>query len=156
MMAPPQRCIRPASAEPQSLESPMTESAILDLLDRVLAPWVRSLALKPVSVSDESATLRLPFSGELRHSGGVICGQVFMAAADTAMIVAISAALGEFRPMTTVSLNINFMRAVRKGDVLVTARVLRMGRNLVFGEIELHDEEGKMAVHATTTYALIN
>jgi uncharacterized protein (TIGR00369 family) len=134
----------------------MTESAILDLLDRVLAPWVRSLALKPVAVSEESATLRLPFSGEFRHSGGVICGQVFMAAADTAMIVAISAALGEFRPMTTVSLNINFMRAVRKGDVLVTARVLRMGRNLVFGEIELVDEEGKMAVHATTTYALIN
>jgi uncharacterized protein (TIGR00369 family) len=134
----------------------MTESAILDLLDRVLAPWVRSLALKPVSVSDDSVTLRLPFSGEFRHSGGVICGQVFMAAADTAMIVAISAALGEFRPMTTVSLNISFMRAVRKGDVLVTARVLRMGRNLVFGEIELHDEEGKMAVHATTTYALIN
>ena len=134
----------------------MTESAILDLLDRVLAPWVRSLALTPVSVSDESVTLRLPFSGEFRHSGGVICGQVFMAAADTAMIVAISAALGEFRPMTTVSLNINFMRAVRKGDVLVTARVLRMGRNLVFGEIELVDEEGKMAVHATTTYALID
>ncbi|TAM49527.1 MAG: PaaI family thioesterase [Paraburkholderia sp.] len=134
----------------------MTESAVLDLLDRVLAPWVRSLALKPVSVSDEGATLKLPFSGELRHSGGVICGQVFMAAADTAMIVAISAALGEFRPMTTVSLNISFMRAVRKGDVLVTARVLRMGRNLVFGEIELVDEEGKMAVHATTTYALID
>lgn len=134
----------------------MTESAVLDLLDRVLAPWVRALALKPVSVSDEGATLKLPFSGELRHSGGVICGQVFMAAADTAMIVAISAALGEFRPMTTVSLNINFMRSVRKGDVLVTARVLRMGRNLVFGEIELVDEEGKMAVHATTTYALIN
>ena len=37
---------------------------------------------------------------------------------------------------------------------LVTARVLRLGRNLVFGEVELHDEEGKMAVHATTTYAL--
>jgi uncharacterized protein (TIGR00369 family) len=134
----------------------MTESAILDLLERVLAPWVRSLALKPVSVSNDSATLKLPFSGEFRHSGGVICGQVFMAAADTAMIVAISAALGEFRPMTTVSLNISFMRAVRKGDVLVTARVLRMGRNLVFGEIELVDEEGNMAVHATTTYALIN
>lgn len=134
----------------------MTESAILDLLDRILAPWVRSLALKPVSVADESVTLRLPFSGEFRHSGGVICGQVFMAAADTAMVVAISVALGEFRPMTTVSLNINFMRAVRKGDVLVTARVLRMGRNLVFGEIELVDEDGKMAVHATTTYALVN
>lgn len=134
----------------------MDEQAVRDLLDRLLAPWVRSLSLAPVAVSEESVTLRLPFSGELRHSGGVICGQVFMAAADTAMVVAISAALGEFRPMTTVSLNTHFMRAVRKGDVLITARVLRMGRNLVFGEVELFDEDGKMAVHATTTYALVN
>lgn len=133
----------------------MDENAVRELLDRLLAPWVRSLGLVPVAVSDEAVTLRLPFSGELRHSGGVICGQVFMAAADTAMIVAISAALGGFKPMTTVSLNISFMRAVRKGDVLVTARVLRLGRNLVFGEVELFDETGNMAVHATTTYALL-
>ncbi|CAN0624265.1 Phenylacetic acid degradation-related protein [Burkholderia multivorans] len=133
----------------------MDENAVRELLDRLLAPWVRSLGLAPVSISDESITLRLPFSGEFRHSGGVICGQVFTAAADTAMVVAISAALGEFRPMTTVSLNTNFMRPVRKGDVLVTARVLRTGRNLVFGEVELFDEDGKMAVHATSTYALV-
>ncbi|MGF6409277.1 uncharacterized protein (TIGR00369 family) [Paraburkholderia sp. MM5482-R2] len=100
-------------------------------------------------------TLRLPFSGEWRHSGGMISGQVFMAAADTAMVVAITAALGGFKPMSTVSLNINFMRAVRKGDVLIKARVLRMGRNLVFGEVELFDEGGNMAVQATTTYALL-
>jgi acyl-coenzyme A thioesterase PaaI-like protein len=37
--------------------------------------------------------------------------------------------------MTTVSLNVNFMRAVREGDVIVTARV-RMGRNLAFGQVE--------------------
>lgn len=134
----------------------MDESAVHELLDRVLAPWVRALNLTSVKVDEEAATLRLPFSGELRHSGGVISGQVFMAAADTAMIVAISSALGGFQPMTTVSLNINFMRAVRKGDVLVTARVLRRGRKLVFGEVELHDQEGKMAVHATTTYTLLD
>jgi len=134
----------------------MDDNAIRELLDRVLAPWVRALALSPVKVDGEGATLRLPFSGELRHSGGVICGQVFMAAADTAMVVAISAALGGFKPMTTVSLNISFMRAVRKGDVLITARVLRLGRNLVFGEVELFDDDGRMAVHATTTYALLD
>jgi uncharacterized protein (TIGR00369 family) len=132
----------------------MDESAVQELLNRVLAPWVRAVGLAPVNANDESATLRLPFSGELRHSGGVICGQVFMAAADAAMVVAISAALGGFKSMTTVSLNISFMRAVRKGDVLVTARVLKLGRNLVFGEVELVDEDGKMAVHATTTHAL--
>jgi uncharacterized protein (TIGR00369 family) len=145
-----QRIARPELGET------MDDNAIRELLDRVLAPWVRSLTLTPVKVDEESATLRLPFSGELRHSGGVICGQVFMAAADTAMVVAISAALGGFKPMTTVSLNISFMRAVRKGDVLITARVLRLGRNLVFGEVELFDDDGRMAVHATTTYALLD
>jgi acyl-coenzyme A thioesterase PaaI-like protein len=30
-----------------------------------------------------------------------------------------------------------------------------MGRNLVFGEVELFDEGGKLAVQATTTYALL-
>lgn len=125
------------------------------LLGQVLAPWVGALGLQVESVDDRHSVLRLPFSDELRHAGGVVCGQVFMAAADTAMIVAISAALGGFRPMTTVSLTTQFMRAVRQGDTRVSARVLRLGRNLVFGEIEIHDESGEMAVHATTTYALL-
>jgi acyl-coenzyme A thioesterase PaaI-like protein len=33
--------------------------------------------------------------------------------------------------------------------------VLRLGKNLVFGEIEVHDAGGKLAAHATTTYALL-
>ena len=50
----------------------MDDKAIAELFDRVLAPWVRTLALTPVKGDEESATMRLPFSGELRHSGGVI------------------------------------------------------------------------------------
>ncbi|SAL65629.1 PaaI family thioesterase [Caballeronia telluris] len=133
----------------------MDETAIRDLLDSILAPWVRDLSLSPAATSADSVTLRLPFSETLRHAGGVICGQVFMAAADTAMVVAISHVLGGFKPMTTVSLNTSFLRPVKTGDVLVTAKVLRRGRNLVFGEIELRAAEGELAAHATTTYALL-
>jgi uncharacterized protein (TIGR00369 family) len=134
----------------------MDHAAIEHLMGSMLAPWVKALQLKVESLNGDAVTLRLPFSAALRHGGGVICGQVFMSAADTAMVIAISSALGEFRPMTTVSQNISFMRAVRTGDVLVTARVLRLGRNLVFGEVELAGEDGKVAAHATTTYALLN
>ena len=72
------------------------------------------------------------------------------------MVVAVAAALGGFRPMTTVSLNVSFMRPVRAGDVRVTARVLRQGRRLIFGEVEMFGEDDQLAVHATTTYALLN
>ncbi|BCQ21905.1 hotdog fold thioesterase [Caballeronia sp. NK8] len=134
----------------------MDETAIRALLDSILAPWVKELHLAPESIDENAVTLRLPYSDHLRHAGGVICGQVFMAAADTAMVVAISHVMGGFSTMTTVSLNTTFMRPVKSGDVLVTAKVKRRGRNLVFGEIDLHDEQGELAAHATTTYALIN
>jgi acyl-coenzyme A thioesterase PaaI-like protein len=39
--------------------------------------------------------------------------------------------------------------------VLVRANVLRLGKTVVFGEIELTGQDGKLAVQATTTYALL-
>jgi uncharacterized protein (TIGR00369 family) len=78
-----------------------------------------------------------------------------MAAADTAMVLAVSSALGAFRPMTTVSMNTSFVRPVSAGDVRVTARVRRCGKNLVYGEIELADRDDKLVAHATTTYTLL-
>jgi uncharacterized protein (TIGR00369 family) len=125
------------------------------ILHKVLAPWVRQLGLRAEAVDAQGVTLRLPFDASFRHAGGVVCGQVLMSAADTAMIVAIAAALGGFRPMTTVSLTTNFMRPVIDGDVLVRANVLRLGKTVVFGEILLTGADGKVAVQATTTYALL-
>lgn len=125
------------------------------MLDEIVSPWVGQLNLQIEALGPEQSELRMPFDGKFKHGGGVICGQVFMAVADTAMVVALSAALGGFQPMTTVTLNTQFMRPVTDGDLRVIARILRRGKNLVFGEIEIFDASGKMAVHATTTYALL-
>jgi uncharacterized protein (TIGR00369 family) len=95
------------------------------------------------------------------HGGGVLCGQTLMAAADTAMVLAISSQLGGFRPMTTVQLQTSFLRPIAGsqaetvGQVRVVARVLRAGKSLVFGEVEVLDAQGRLAAHSTTTYALL-
>lgn len=141
---------------PHAKTNLMDDPAIRALLDSILAPWVKDLHLTPADIAADAVTLRLPHSDHLRHAGGVICGQVFMAAADTAMVIAISHVMGGFSPMTTVSLNTTFMRPVKSGDILVTARVQKRGRNLVFGDIEMRDAQGELAAHATTTYAFIN
>ena len=39
--------------------------------------------------------------------------------------------------------------------VRVVARVLRMGRSLVFGEMQVINADAELAAHATTTYALL-
>ena len=125
-------------------------------LAELFAPWVQALGLQAVRVAPGEAELLLPFSSQLCRVGGTVCGQSLMAAADTAMVLAIAAGLGEFRPMTTVGQTASFMRAVADDDVRVVARVLKPGRTLSFGEVQMSSAaDGKLAAHVTTTYAML-
>lgn len=127
------------------------------LLEDMFAPWVRELGLRVADAGPGGVRLVLPVEPRHVHGGGVLCGQTLMAAADTAMVLAISHHLGGFRPMTTVQLQTSFLRPVPAAlpDVTVEARVLKPGRQLVFGEVQLSLPDGQLAAHATTTYALL-
>jgi len=121
------------------------------------AAWVRDLGLSVESVASGAVVLRMPYSERLVRVGGTISGQALMSAADTAMVIALSASFGAFKPVTTVSQNITFMRPVAQQDVLVEARVIRLGKTLAFGEITLRGaKDEKVAAHATATYAILN
>lgn len=126
-------------------------------LAELFAPWVQRIGLIVTASHDSEVHLRLPITPEHVHVGGVLCGQTMMAAADTSMVLAVMTALGHFKPMTTVQLQTSFLRPVPKDatHLDIVARVLRMGRNLVFGDIQLMNPDGALAAHATTTYALL-
>ena len=136
---------------------PVDIEALRAVLPRVAAAWVLELELQLLDARPGEVVMSLPVAPKQVHGGGVLCGQAMMAAADTAMILAIVTKLGEFKPMTTVQLQTSFLRSVPgdAGDVRVLARVLRLGRKLVFGEIELLDASGELVAHATTTYTLL-
>jgi uncharacterized protein (TIGR00369 family) len=136
----------------------------LDLIERldavlaeVAAPFVAQLGLKVVAASANEVTLAMPVTPTLVHAGGVLCGQAMMAAADTAMILVVSASLGGFKPMTTVQLQTSFLKPVpgNTTEVRVVCTLLRRGRNLAFGEIRLLTPHGQLAAHATCTYAIL-
>lgn len=144
----------PAPAEPDHQHE---HQGLARLLDSAVAGWVREIGLRLVGSKRGEVELALPVAAKHVHGGGVLCGQTMMAAADTAMVLAIASQLGGFRPMTTVQLATTFLRPVA-GDsveVRVVARVLRAGKSLVFGEVELLDAQGRLAAHSTTTYALL-
>jgi uncharacterized protein (TIGR00369 family) len=139
------------------LDLPTLQTMLTDLV----APWVTQLNLRVLAASPGEVTLALPIVPLHVHGGGVLCGQTVMSAADTAMILAISTQLGGFQPMTTVQLQTSFLRPIPgsrtepAGEAQVLGRVLRLGKNLAFGEIEVTDAGGRLAAHATTTYALL-
>lgn len=118
------------------------------------APWVKDLGLRVEEMGADFATLRLPWSDRLAREGGAMSGQAMMAAADTATVIAVSSARGGFCPMTTVQLSTTFQRPVVDKDVLVTARLTKLGRTLAFADITLTAGRAIVA-HATTVYALL-
>lgn len=120
------------------------------------APWVKALGIRVDAVSRDSATLRIPFSDDLCRIGGIMCGQSLAAGADTAMVLALAGAMGGLKPLTTVDLTINFMRAVTKADAVLDAKVMRLGRTLAFCTCEIREAGGdKPAAFATGTYAVL-
>lgn len=128
-------------------------------LAQVAAPMVRALNLRVTAAVPGEVTLSLPVAPSLVHGGGVLCGQALMAACDTAMVVALTSLEPDarFRPMTTAQLSTSFLRPVAgdAGAVTLTARVLRQGKTLSYGEIAVSGADGKLVAHATTTYAYL-
>ncbi|NOU06335.1 MAG: PaaI family thioesterase, partial [Hyphomicrobiaceae bacterium] len=82
-------------------------------------------------------------------------GQTLVTGADTAMVIALSAAMGGFKPVTTVDLTINYIRPVTKADAIITAKVMRLGRSLAFLTTEITEAGSiKPSAFATGTYAI--
>lgn len=124
------------------------------ILRENFAPWVRDLGLSVRDVGEGEAALVLPWSDRLAREGGALSGQALMAAADTAVVIAVSGARGGFVPMTTVQLNTTFQRPVVGTDVLVSARITKLGRTLAFADVTMTADE-VLAAHATVVYAII-
>jgi uncharacterized protein (TIGR00369 family) len=118
------------------------------------APWVLDLGLVVEEVGADFAVLRLPWSDRLAREGGALSGQALMAAADTATVIAISSARRGFGPMTTVQLSCTFQRPVVGVDVLLTARLTKIGRSTAFAVIDAV-AGGAVVGQATTVYALL-
>ena len=145
------RCLESVPMTATNVTTPATTPAITAaelaaLYAGLAADYTRRLGLHIDEVAPGRVVLTLPVTAELVHGGGVLCGQAILAAADTAMLLAMIAQLGEFRPMTTVQLQASFLRPVPKGAsaVSIVATVLRF-----------KTPDGKLAAHATTTYALV-
>ncbi len=136
------------------------------LIADVLAPWMQELGLLVEAVESgrppgapadwqPGAIMRLPFSPKICRDGGVVCGQALMGLADTAMVVACSAAWNGYRPMTTIDQTMHFLRPVTF-DVIADARVVRIGRANCFGRVMVMSAADKRPVGmVTSAYAML-
>lgn len=102
-----------------------------------------------------SAVVRAPYSNEFLRPGGTIAGPVMMGLADYAVYAAVLTKIGREELAVTTNLNINFLRRPQPGDLIGEARLIKLGKRLAVGEVELYvDGESDMVAHVTATYSI--
>ncbi len=135
---------------------PLTPADLQAALAEYFAPWVQALGLQVTVAQGSTVSLRLPLTDQLTRVGQMLCGQAMLAAADTAMVLALMQHHGTFRPCTTVQLSGSFLKPLSGQDAILTATVLRAGKTMAFGEIDLSGAvDGKSVCRVTTTYVLL-
>jgi len=108
------------------------------------------------SADGASCLLRQRYSEQMLRPGGTVSGPTLMALADFAMYVVLLSAIGPVGLAVTTNLNINFLRKGAPGqDVLAAARLLKLGRRLAVGEVNLlSGTSADPIAHVTATYSI--
>lgn len=126
------------------------------ILLNAFPPWVQDLAMlvetveaaRPAGAAADwlpGAVVRLPFSKRICSDGRVVCSQALMALAETAMVIACSAACNGYRPMSTIDQTTHFLRPV-SFDVVADARIVRIGGHTSFGRVNIFGAADKRPV----------
>jgi uncharacterized protein (TIGR00369 family) len=119
-------------------------------------PFVSALGIECEDVRPGYAVARWRQDPRWLRPGGYLFGGGLMSLADAALYMAILGQIGLKAMAVTSELKMNFLRPAVGGDVLATARVLKLGRRLAYGEVHVRmaDDHDRLIAHATCSYAL--
>ena len=108
------------------------------------------------SVSGDAVTVRWSYDESTLRPGGYISGPTLFTIADLCGWALTFISEGITPMAVTWDLHITFLRPAIGGDVIGVGRVLKRGRKLIYGEVEMHIDgrPDKPVAHATVTYAL--
>lgn len=114
------------------------------------------LPLRLTRRSSDAITIECPIGPGLLNATGVVHGGVIAAIADEAVWHAMRQHFGEHRKSTTTELKVNYLRPLAGRKVVARAQLLRAGRTLCVGRVDLFDDRKRLAAVAIVTYILLD
>lgn len=129
-----------------------------DLADRLrkrlaASPALAWLAPTLDELDLDYCVLGVRYRPELTNGSPAIHGGVLATLADTAVAFALSTNFDGKMGFATADLTIHFL-ARAKSDVRARARILKKGRRVSVGEVDVLDADGRPVARALTTYLL--
>lgn len=118
-------------------------------------PLAGHLGIEIVSASPQEVVARVALRPEVSNFSGAMHGGVLMSLTDTAGSTCAFLNLPAGTGTTTTDSQSRFLRPITAGFATATATVLKAGRTLIVVEVEVRDDEGKLAMKSSQTQAVL-
>lgn len=115
------------------------------------------LQLKVIEEFESGVTIECPLQRFFFNPDGSLHGGLIATVADESVWYAMQHVLSGTPHTTTVELKVNYLRPAMNSSVLrARATLVKTGRTLVVGTVELRDEQATLCAIATVTYMLLS
>ncbi|MGD0300226.1 MAG: PaaI family thioesterase [Bryobacteraceae bacterium] len=118
-------------------------------------PFNKLIGLRVARLHSDGITLECAMRDELKNIAGMMHGGVAATLADAAVGIALARHFGGRRPCTTTDLKINYLRPIAHGKIVARSHLVRIGKNLCVGRVDMKDAQRKLAAVAIVTYMLL-
>ena len=108
-------------------------------------PFIKFVGIQAPQLGRGYARFLLPFKPELANSIGLLQGGVIAALADEAVAFALYSLVAAGETFNTVEMKINFLGAVKEGEVTAEAHIAKRGRTISLGEFEVRQADRLVA-----------
>ena len=118
-------------------------------------PFNRHLGIEVIKVHRDGITISLNLREEFRNIAKVLHGGVTATMADAAVGMALVRHFAGTMMMSTIELKVNYFRPIWGKHVTARAKLLRVGKQVCVGSVDIHDDAGKHAGVALVTYIVL-
>lgn len=134
----------------------MTNDEILTLLNQSRPPCLDTLSGRVVAFISGKNQLTMEFEPGLHccHSGNIVQGGFVTAMLDAAMAHAVMAAEQLRVTVSSIDINVSFLRPTRAGRHTSVGTIIKLGRSVGYVRAELYSEQGELTATATSSVYL--
>ena len=142
--------LQPARQDPDGIAPDLLQRLRKRLADSPALGWL-SPTLEELAL--DLCVLRLPYREAITNGSGTVHGGILATLADTAVAFALATNFDGKMGFATTDLTIHFLRRARS-EVRARARIIKKGRRVNVGEVEIVDADGLEVARVLATFLL--
>lgn len=118
-------------------------------------PYWNLLGIRLLELDKGYAKMAMPVKEELFQRLGTVHGGATASLIDSAVAASLITSLAKSETTTTIEMKINYLAPIISGELYAECKIIKHGRTIAVGSVNVINTEGQLVAIATATYMII-